>query len=159
MTKSKSYFLAKDDSQPLGPFSEAELWSMDHSGAIDRYNLIWTDGASGWRPLKDVLPHTPHIVVGPKAPNIAQPSFIKAGWICLGVGVLTSWCFIGFPVMSVAGLLAIIAICKNDLTRGLILLLSTLAIVLLCSIIVPFVLLGAMFHVVHPMLPSFPPIP
>lgn len=53
-------------------------------------------------------------------------SSLKAGWICFGLGVAIAWFFPpAFIFYSVALIMAIVAMCTHQVSRGLILLLSS----------------------------------
>ena len=53
-------------------------------------------------------------------------SSLKAGWICFGLGVAIAWIFPpAFLFYSVALIMAIVAMCTHQVSRGLILLLSS----------------------------------
>ncbi len=78
------------------------------------------------------------VQVVPNHPKAAEPfhtdergkpsltSSLKAGWICFGLGVAIAWIFPpAFLFYSVALIMAIVAMCTHQVSRGLILLLSS----------------------------------
>ena len=69
-----------------------------------------------------------------------------AGWICVAIGFGTFWIFgLGFAFFSIAMVCAIVAMCANQVQRGLILLLSSFASLAICAVIFFVAISGAMF--------------
>jgi mannitol-specific phosphotransferase system IIBC component len=72
-----------------------------------------------------------------------KSSAVKAGWICLILGFLTFWIFgFGFLFFSVTIVLSIVAMCTNQVKQGVILLISSIASMAICALIVFAVILG-----------------
>lgn len=67
-------------------------------------------------------------------PMKQTPSSIKAGWICIGLGLLTFWTGIGFVFFSVAMILGVVAMCRNHVGPGVAVLLSALGSLALCVV-------------------------
>lgn len=63
------------------------------------------------------------------------PSSIKAGWICIGLGLLTFWTGIGFVFFSVAMILGVVAMCSNHVGAGVAVLVSALGSLALCVVL------------------------
>ncbi len=80
----------------------------------------------------------------PLLPTVTvKSSAVKAGWICLLLGFCTFWIFgFGFVFFSVTFILAIVAMCSNQVKQGVILLLSSLASIVLCAVIFFAVVVG-----------------
>jgi hypothetical protein len=71
---------------------------------------------------------------------------VMAGWICLAIGFGTFWIFgLGFVFFGVAMTCAVVAMCTNQVQRGLILLLSSFASLAICAVIFFVAIFGAMF--------------
>jgi len=82
----------------------------------------------------------------PVAPPVAKSSAVTAGWICLAIGFVTFWIFgLGFVFFGVAMICAVVAMCTNQVQRGLILLLSSLASLVICAMLFFVAIFGAMF--------------
>ena len=61
-------------------------------------------------------------------------SALKAGWICFGIGLATSWFFpLGHAFFSVAIITAVVAMCTHQVNRGLALLVSSFVAIALCT--------------------------
>jgi hypothetical protein len=72
-----------------------------------------------------------------------KSSAVKAGWICLILGYLTFWIFgFGFVFFSVTIILAIVAMCTDQVVQGVVLLISSLASIAICAVIFMVVILG-----------------
>ena len=70
-------------------------------------------------------------------------SATKAGWVCLILGFLTFWIFgFGFVFFSVAIVCAVVAMCTNQLQRGLVLLLSSLFSLAICGVVFMLLVVG-----------------
>jgi hypothetical protein len=64
----------------------------------------------------------------------------------LAIGFGTFWIFgLGFAFFSVAMICAVVAMCTNQVQRGLILLLSSFASLAICAVIFFVAIFGAMF--------------
>ena len=82
----------------------------------------------------------------PVVPPAPKSSAVTAGWICLAIGFGTFWIFgLGFAFFSIAMVCAVVAMCTNQLQRGLILLLSSFASLAICAVIFFVAIFGAMF--------------
>jgi hypothetical protein len=82
----------------------------------------------------------------PIAQQAPKSSAVKAGWICLAIGFGTFWIFgLGFMFFGVAMICAVVGMCTNQLQRGLILLLSSLASLAICAVLFFVAIFGAMF--------------
>ena len=68
----------------------------------------------------------------------SKSSAVKAGWICVGLGILTCWTLIGLAFFSVAMILGIVAMCSNRVGAGLAILGAALCSLTLCV----FVMMG-----------------
>lgn len=72
-----------------------------------------------------------------------KSSAIKAGWICLPIGLCTFWIFgFGFLFFSVSIILAIVGMCTNQVKQGVILLVSSVVAMGLCVLLFFMVVLG-----------------
>src|SRR6266404_6812025 len=81
----------------------------------------------------------------PVAPPVPKSSAVTAGWICLAIGFVTFWIFgLGFVFFGVAMICAVVAMCTNQVQRGLILLLSSFASLAICAVIFFVAIFGAM---------------
>ena len=91
-----------------------------------------------------------HSVITISAPSLpavpaARSSALIAGWICVGLGFLTFWIFgFGFVFFSVAMVCSVVAMCTDQVQKGLILLLSSFASLFLCGIIFFVLILGTL---------------
>ena len=75
-----------------------------------------------------------------------KSSAVMAGWICVAIGFGTFWIFgLGFAFFSIAIVCAIVAMCANQVQRGLILLLSSFASLAICAVIFFVAIFGSMF--------------
>jgi hypothetical protein len=82
----------------------------------------------------------------PVAPPVPKSSALTAGWICLAIGFVTFWIFgLGFAFFSIAMICAVVAICTNQVQRGLILLLSSFASLAMCAVIFVVAIFGTIF--------------
>ena len=73
----------------------------------------------------------------------AKSSAMKAGWICLILGYLSFWIAgLGFIFFSVTIILAVVAMCTNQVKQGIVLLVSSLASLVLCAILFLTIILG-----------------
>jgi len=73
----------------------------------------------------------------------ANSSAVKAGWICIALGYLTFWIFgFGFLFFSVTIVLSVVAMCKNQVSQGIILLVSSIASIAICMLIFFLVIVG-----------------
>jgi hypothetical protein len=80
----------------------------------------------------------------PVAPPAPKSSAVMAGWICVAIGFGTFWIFgLGFAFFSIAMVCAIVAMCANQVQRGLILLLSSFASLAICAVIFFVAIFGA----------------
>ncbi len=78
-------------------------------------------------------------------------SALKAGWICFGIGLALSWFFpLANVFFSIAIIGAIVAMCTHQVSRGLILLLSTLCALALCAFIFFVLVIGTIGIAVAP---------
>jgi hypothetical protein len=74
---------------------------------------------------------------------------MKAGWICVTLGFLTFWIFgFGFLFFSVATVCAIVAMCTNEVQRGLVLLVSSVVSSVICGVLFFVLALGTVFGTV-----------
>ena len=70
----------------------------------------------------------------PVAPPMPNSSAVTAGWICVAIGMVTFWIFgLGFTFFGIAMICAAVAMCTNQVQRGLILLPSSLASLAICA--------------------------
>jgi len=84
----------------------------------------------------------------PVASQAPKSSAVTAGWICVAIGFVTFWIFgLGFVFFGVAMICAVVAMCTNQVQRGLILLLSSLASLVICAMLFFVAIFGAMFGV------------
>jgi hypothetical protein len=60
-----------------------------------------------------------------------KTSAAKAGWICIGLGILTFWTGIGLMFFSVAIILGIVAMCTFQIREGIAILISAVGSVIL----------------------------
>jgi predicted PurR-regulated permease PerM len=82
----------------------------------------------------------------PVAPSPPKSSAVTAGWICVAIGFGTFWIFgLGFTFFGIAMICAVVAICTNQVQRGLMLLLSSFASLAICAVIFFVAIFGAMF--------------
>src|SRR5438094_3436372 len=82
----------------------------------------------------------------PVAPPAPKSSAVMAGWICVAIGFGSFWIFgLGFAFFSIAMVCAIVAMCANQMQRGLILLLSSFASLAICAVIFFVAIFGSMF--------------
>ena len=82
----------------------------------------------------------------PVAPPAPKSSAVMAGWICVAIGFGTFWIFgLGFAFFSIAMVCAVVAMCTNQVQRGLILLLSSFASLAICAVIFFVAIFGALF--------------
>jgi DNA uptake protein ComE-like DNA-binding protein len=69
-------------------------------------------------------------------PRVVKSSAVKAGWICLILGILTFWFFgIGLVFFVATFILAIVAMCSNRVGQGVLLLICSVASVAICGIV------------------------
>jgi competence protein ComEA len=69
-------------------------------------------------------------------PRVAKSSAVKAGWLCLLLGILTFWFFgVGIILFVATFILAIVAMCCNRVGQGVLLLTSSVASVAICGIL------------------------
>lgn len=80
----------------------------------------------------------------PLLPTVTvKSSAVKAGWICLLLGFCTFWIFgFGFVFFSVTIILAVVAMCTNQVKQGILLLVSSFASIALCALIFFAVVVG-----------------
>lgn len=72
----------------------------------------------------------------PQAESKLKSSALRAGWICLLLGFLTFWIFgFGFLFFSVTIVLAVVAMCTNQVGGGIALLVSSLFSMIICVFI------------------------
>lgn len=70
-------------------------------------------------------------------------SALKAGWICFGIGLSISWFFpLGNAFFSLAMITAVVAMCTHQVHRGLTLLLTSVAGIVLSTLILFTLVLG-----------------
>jgi hypothetical protein len=66
--------------------------------------------------------------VPPPLPIAVKSSAVKAGWICLALGFFTFWIFgLGFVFFSATMVLAIVAMCRDQVGQGVALLVASIA--------------------------------
>ena len=83
----------------------------------------------------------PPLPVPPPAP---KSSAVMAGWICVAIGFGTFWIFgLGFVFFGIAMICAVVAMCTNDVQRGLVFLLSSFASLAICAVIFFVAIFGA----------------
>ena len=90
----------------------------------------------------------PPFSVPPSLPTSAKSksSAVKAGWICVGLGILTCWTQIGLAFFSVAMILGIVAMCSNRVGAGLAILGAALCSLTLCVFVMMGLAFGAVLH-------------
>ena len=92
-----------------------------------------------------LLPETVFALDDRQKPSLT--SSLKAGWICFGFGVAAAWIFPpAYLFYSVAVIMAIVAMCTHQVSRGLILMLSTF-VAIGTSAFLSFILAVGMFAV------------
>jgi DNA-binding phage protein len=136
------------DGQQRGPYSSDEVCRFIDNGTYNLNDLGWDNQKNKWVPLTQLLNISP----APSGRSLSHriqttppsSSAVKAGWICLGLGICTFWFFgIGFTFFSVTIILSIFAMCTNQVKEGVILLVSSLVTGAVCSAIFFFLILGA----------------
>ena len=60
-----------------------------------------------------------------------KTSAAKAGWICIGLGILTFWTGIGLMFFSIAIILAMVSMCTFQIREGIAILISAVGSVIL----------------------------
>ena len=131
------------DGEQRGPYSEAEVLRFVQNGAYDKNDLGWTERTRKWVPLADILNPTPN-QTRPALPNASYiPPAVKAGWICVALGVCTYWFFgLGHLFFGIAIVLAIVAMCKDQIKHGIALVVSAFTGMLICWLIVFFTVMA-----------------
>lgn len=149
---------------------EEEIKPLFRDGRIGRETPSRISGTHDWRTIEDLLPLLkyefsmparvpatvpPILPTAPASPvawidhddegRRALTTSLKAGWICSGLGAAVAWVF--FPAYffySVALVMAVVAMCTRQVSRGLILLLSTL-VAMGTSALISVFLMGTLF--------------
>lgn len=71
----------------------------------------------------------------PEAPPV-RSSAVKAGLVCLGIGVLTFWIFgLGFLFFSITFICGVVAMCTNQVKEGLMLIFAAILSIWGCLVI------------------------
>ncbi|HEX8373532.1 MAG TPA: hypothetical protein VF585_12180 [Chthoniobacterales bacterium] len=133
--------------------SEADIAVLYQSGGVTNDTPCSEVGKDWWRTIDEMFPLLKH--EGSAAGRYQSPavilqrsssnSAIVAGWICFGIGASISWIFPpGYIFFSVAVVMAIVAMATHQVSRGLILLLSSL-LGLAVSVVISFVLAIGLF--------------
>jgi hypothetical protein len=74
---------------------------------------------------------------------MVKSSAVRAGWICLILGFFTFWIFgLGFVFFSATIVLAIVAMCTNQVGQGVTLLVASIASLAICVVIFMLLILG-----------------
>jgi hypothetical protein len=160
------------EGQTRANVGEEEIKPLFRDGRIGRETPCRISGTRDWRTVEDVLPllkyefsmpvRVPVPMSGPPIPSAVQDSpvgwidhddegrralttSLKAGWICFGLGAAVAWIFFpGYFFYSVALVMAVIAMCTRQVSRGLILLLSTF-VAMGTSALISIFLMGTLF--------------
>ena len=140
----------------------AVLFSMGH---INRTSRCRVAGTTAWRTVDDVLPRLKWGIKGISAPTrrldvpfissgeSTQPktSAIKAGWICLAIGVPFAWLFPPAHALFTASLvLGIVAMATHQIGRGLALMLSSIFVAAVSMLVSCLLALGLFTKAIEP---------
>ncbi len=135
--------------------TEADISVLYQSGSIKNDTPCAEVGKEWWHTLDEMFPlmkhersEAAHYLSPPVITQRGSPtSAMLAGWICFGIGVCVSWFFPpGYVFFSVAIVMAIVAMATHQVSRGLILLLSSF-LAMGVSAVISFVLAVGLFAV------------
>ena len=122
-----------------------------------RVGFRWTLAAALF--IITIMQSVPFAPVPPPLPAAAGPknSAVRAGWICIALGFLTFWIFgLGMVFFSVAMVRSVVAMCKDCVQDGIILLVTSLASCVVCAILLMTVVVGGSLAVVGSVLGEQP---
>ncbi len=114
------------------------------------------------RQREKTVSHAPLPVASPREPlEIRRPqtSAILAGWVCVGIGLLTAWIFpLANGFFSIAIILAIVAMATHQIRDGLLLLAGSVGALGFSVLLFVLGLAALVFHTVSK-LPELKPLP
>jgi hypothetical protein len=120
------------------PLSANEIANLYSAGRLRKNDPCKEAAAKHWRTVDELFPllkydsRTPAPAFNRRdagsSPRPASTSALKAGWICFSFGLALSWFFpLGNAFFSLALVTAAVAMCTHQVSRGLVLLLSSFA--------------------------------
>ncbi|MFN3265430.1 MAG: GYF domain-containing protein [Deinococcales bacterium] len=94
------FYMVFADNRQSGPYSVAQLESLQKNGELPSNSLVWTEGMKEWQPLASVLPPIPAAIqpamrsVPPSAPSTpaareSDHTFMLVAHILMGVWLFT----------------------------------------------------------------------
>lgn len=150
------------------PLTATDIAEHFYAGVLRKSDPCREIGQKHWRTIDELFPLLKYDSIGASiAPGRARiqtstpvesdiddhqerpiTSSVKAGWICVGLGLAVAWFFpLGNVFFSVAIVAAVVAMCTHQVNRGLILLVSAFCGILF-SVLAFFVLVVGTIGVV-----------
>jgi len=127
------------DGEQRGPYTEAEVARFIKNGAYDKHDLGFTARYGKWLPLSELVNPSPELEA-----VSAKSSAVKAGWICLILGLCTFWLLgFGFLFFVATFILSIVAMCTNQMKHGIALITSTVFASAICYVMFMMLIFGS----------------
>jgi hypothetical protein len=109
------------DGEQRGPYSVEEIQNRLARGILRSTDLAWNSDQEEWVPLSEIIFSKSPGASSSLRQNVAVSSrVVRAGWICLALGLLTFRMFgLGFLFFIASFFLSIAAMCSQQVNRGI----------------------------------------
>lgn len=132
--------------------TEKDISVLYQSGGISKNTVCVAEGKQSWQTIDEMFPllkYEGHSATRysdyPTITTLSWTSAMTAGWICFGIGAAVSWFFPpGYVFFSTALVMSVVAMATHQVSRGLILFLSSF-LAMGVSMVISFILAIGLF--------------